>query len=152
VNLLSNAVKFTEKGHVLLTVDAEPVGENRVCLHFALSDTGIGIAPDRMDRLFQSFRQVDASTTRTYGGTGLGLAISRRLVEAMGGDMSAESEPGVGSTFRFTVTAPVAGPPGPARRRQRHQPQDPRTSAPVMGHGQRGDGQPDGRPRVAGGR
>lgn len=110
VNLLSNAVKFTEQGHVLLTVSAEPdsAGEPSVRLHFAVSDTGIGIPPDRMDRLFQSFRQVDASTTRTHGGTGLGLAISRRLVEAMGGTVWVESERGVGTTFHFTIDAPVA--------------------------------------------
>jgi len=112
VNLLSNAVKFTEHGHVLLTVAAEPIGDakagERVRLHFAVSDTGIGIPPDRMDRLSQSFRQVDASTTRTHGGTGLGLAISRRLVEAMGGAVWVEKEPGSGSTFRFTIEAPVA--------------------------------------------
>ncbi|MDP1807496.1 MAG: ATP-binding protein, partial [Acidimicrobiales bacterium] len=110
VNLLTNAVKFTKEGHVLLTVSAEPepAGEPRVRLHFAVSDTGIGIPPDRLDRLFQSFRQVDASTTRTHGGTGLGLVISRRLVEAMGGTVWVESEPGVGSVFHFTIDAPVA--------------------------------------------
>ncbi|MBA2498034.1 MAG: PAS domain S-box protein, partial [Acidimicrobiia bacterium] len=108
VNLLSNAVKFTEQGHVLLAVTATPVGGGRFELDFAVTDTGIGIPPDRMDRLFQSFRQIDASTTRTHGGTGLGLAISRRLVEAMGGSIWAKSEPGQGSTFRFTIVAPVA--------------------------------------------
>ena len=115
VNLLGNAVKFTKQGHVLLTVAAAPaaaapeaVGQELVELHFEVSDTGIGIPTDRMDRLFQSFRQVDASTTRTYGGTGLGLAISRHLVDAMGGSMWVESELGRGSTFHFTVVAPVA--------------------------------------------
>jgi len=108
VNLLSNAVKFTEKGHVLLTVDAERVSGDCVRLCFAVSDTGIGIPADRMDRLFQSFRQVDASTTRTHGGTGLGLAISRRLVEAMGGTVSVKSELGKGSTFSFSFEVPVA--------------------------------------------
>ncbi len=123
VNLLGNAVKFTKQGQVLLTVAAAPaaparaaagaaapeaVGQELVELHFAVSDTGIGIPTDRMDRLFQSFRQVDASTTRTHGGTGLGLAISRHLVDAMGGSMWVESELGRGSTFHFTVVAPVA--------------------------------------------
>ncbi|MFN2506591.1 MAG: response regulator [Acidimicrobiales bacterium] len=113
VNLLANAVKFTEQGHVLLTVAAAPaapaeIGQQLVELHFAVSDTGIGIPPDRMDRLFQPFRQVDASTTRTHGGTGLGLAISRHLVDAMGGSIWAESELGRGSRFHFTVMAPVA--------------------------------------------
>jgi len=108
VNLLANAVKFTEKGHVLLTVTAKPSGADQVELHFAVTDTGIGIPPDRMKDIFQSFRQVDASTTRTHGGTGLGLAISRRLVEAMGGAVWVESEQGKGSTFHFTIVAPVA--------------------------------------------
>ncbi len=108
VNLLSNAVKFTEHGHVLLTVSPVALDEDRVELFFEVSDTGIGIPPDRIDRLFQSFRQVDASTTRVYGGTGLGLAISRRLVEAMGGTIDVESRPGHGTTFRFSVVAPVA--------------------------------------------
>jgi signal transduction histidine kinase/CheY-like chemotaxis protein/HPt (histidine-containing phosphotransfer) domain-containing protein len=114
LNLLSNAVKFTEHGEVVLTVAGEPArdggdapGERRT-LRFSVRDTGIGIPPDRVDRLFQSFSQVDASTTRRYGGTGLGLAISRRLAEMMGGTMWVTSEPGVGSTFSFTIAAPVA--------------------------------------------
>jgi signal transduction histidine kinase/CheY-like chemotaxis protein/HPt (histidine-containing phosphotransfer) domain-containing protein len=85
-----------------------------VLLHFAVRDTGIGIAPDRMDRLFQSFSQVDASTTRRYGGTGLGLAISRRLSEMMGGSMWADSQPGAGSTFNFTIRATEVPAPVPA--------------------------------------
>jgi PAS domain S-box-containing protein len=108
VNLLSNAVKFTERGHVLLTVSSLALGDDRVELFFEVADTGIGIPADRMDRLFQSFRQVDASTTRVYGGTGLGLAISRRLVDAMGGMIEVESQEGQGTTFRFSVVAPVA--------------------------------------------
>jgi PAS domain S-box-containing protein len=113
VNLLSNAVKFTEHGEVVVTV--EPLGEAAApLLHFAVRDTGIGIPEDRMDRLFQSFSQVDASTTRRYGGTGLGLAISKRLSEMMGGSMWVESKPGVGSTFHFTIRAVVAAAPGRA--------------------------------------
>jgi CheY-like chemotaxis protein/HPt (histidine-containing phosphotransfer) domain-containing protein len=83
-------------------------------LHFAVRDTGIGIPPERMDRLFQSFSQVDASTTRRYGGTGLGLAISKRLSEMMGGTMWVDSKAGQGSTFQFTIQAEAA--PGPVRR------------------------------------
>ena len=100
VNLLTNAVKFTEQGEVVLSVDSARVAEGHghsgelYELHFAVRDTGIGIPEDGMDRLFQSFSQVDASTTRRYGGTGLGLAISKRLSEMMGGTMWAESEAG----------------------------------------------------------
>jgi PAS domain S-box-containing protein len=104
VNLLTNAVKFTEQGDVVLRVDSQ--GSDR--LHFAVRDTGIGIPADRIDRLFRSFSQVDASTTRQYGGTGLGLAISKRLCEMMGGTMWAESEPGKGSAFHFTIRAASA--------------------------------------------
>ncbi len=120
VNLLSNAVKFTEQGEVVLTLSSESLSSfgpdatpDTQRLHFAISDTGIGIPPERMDRLFQSFSQVDASTTRRYGGTGLGLAISKRLSEMMDGAMWAESEPGQGSTFHFTIRARPA--PAPAR-------------------------------------
>ena len=111
VNLLSNAVKFTPAGEVDVTVSATPLGEQRHEIHFAVRDTGIGIAPDRFDRLFQSFSQVDASTTRRYGGTGLGLAISKRLAELMGGRIWAESDVGKGSTFHFTIVAESAPPP-----------------------------------------
>jgi len=103
LNLLSNAVKFTEKGEVVVTVKRD---KTQKCLLFAVRDTGIGIAPDRMHRLFESFSQADSSTTRRYGGTGLGLAISKRLTEMMGGAMSAESPgAGMGATFSFTVCA-----------------------------------------------
>ncbi|HSD58897.1 MAG TPA: response regulator [Methanotrichaceae archaeon] len=103
INLLSNAVKFTEKGDVVLSVDSIPWEDGRVELHFAVKDTGIGIPQDRIAGLFQSFSQVDMSTTRKYGGTGLGLAISKRLVEIMEGRIWVESEVGIGSTFHFTV-------------------------------------------------
>jgi PAS domain S-box-containing protein len=109
INLLNNAVKFTERGEVVVTVTAESIDAgDRHRLTFAVRDTGIGIAQDRRDRLFESFSQVDPSTTRRYGGTGLGLAISNRLVELMGGTMSVESSPGQGSIFRFTIEAEVA--------------------------------------------
>jgi CheY-like chemotaxis protein len=105
VNLVNNAVKFTEKG--VVEVYAEPVEVTAESheIHFLVKDTGIGIPQDRIDRLFQSFSQIDASTTRKYGGTGLGLAISRKLVELMGGRIWVESEQGKGSVFHFTILA-----------------------------------------------
>lgn len=103
LNLLNNAVKFTEEGEVVLSVSAHPATEDWVDLRFTVRDTGIGIPADRLDRLFKSFSQVDASTTRRFGGTGLGLAISKRLVELMGGKVSVTSEPGMGSAFSFTI-------------------------------------------------
>ena len=106
VNLLSNAVKFTERGDVTVTVTAGEEGPSGVPLSFAVCDTGIGIPADRVERLFRSFSQVDASTTRVYGGTGLGLAISKRLAEAMGGGLHVQSTPGEGSTFTLEVTLP----------------------------------------------
>jgi PAS domain S-box-containing protein len=115
-NLLSNAVKFTDVGEVVLTVAAEDESGDRKRVRFAVRDTGIGIPAERMHRLFESFSQVDASTTRRYGGTGLGLAISQRLAELMGGTMWVESEEGRGSTFHFDVVAPEAARPArPAR-------------------------------------
>jgi PAS domain S-box-containing protein len=121
INLLTNAVKFTERGEVVLTVSAERLDgddQGRFRLHFAVRDTGIGIPEDRMEGLFESFSQVDPSTTRRYGGTGLGLAISRRLAEAMGGRMWAESEVGQGSTFHFTIEAEASEAPTRAYERR----------------------------------
>ncbi|HEX5804482.1 MAG TPA: response regulator [Azospira sp.] len=109
VNLLSNAIKFTHRGEVVVTVSDQSLGDSRHEVCFAVRDTGIGIAEDKVALLFQSFTQVDASTTRKYGGTGLGLAISKRLAEIMGGRMWVESEVGAGSTFSFTITAEAAG-------------------------------------------
>jgi PAS domain S-box-containing protein len=102
-NLLSNAVKFTREGTINLTVACESRIGNQYRLHFSVRDTGIGIGPDEMDRLFKSFSQVDGSITRKYGGTGLGLVISKRLVELMGGMIGVESVKGTGSTFYFTA-------------------------------------------------
>jgi PAS domain S-box-containing protein len=108
LNLLSNAVKFTEDGEVVVLVEAEPAAAGSYRLELAVRDTGIGIPRDRMDRLFTSFSQVDASTTRRYGGTGLGLAISKRLVDLMGGTIRVESEEGNGSTFHISLVAEAA--------------------------------------------
>jgi len=146
LNLLTNAVKFTEHGEVVLSVNSHqlPVVSDQLSVisdqssgvtdhrslftvHFAVRDTGVGIPPDRMDRLFQSFSQVDASTARKYGGTGLGLAISKRLAELMGGAMWAESPPvspphaggtkgGPGATFHFTIQTEAAAAPVVTRR------------------------------------
>ena len=108
VNLLVNAVKFTQEGEVLVTVSAERLEGDLHRVDFSVSDTGIGIAPDQLPRLFESFTQADASTTRKFGGTGLGLAICKRLAELMGGTASAQSEPGRGSVFRVTIQANAA--------------------------------------------
>ena len=117
LNLLSNAVKFTDSGEVVLSVSSQPVASDRVELTFSVCDTGIGIAPETMSRLFQSFSQADSSTTRKYGGTGLGLAISERLAGLMGGRMWAKSGgAGKGSTFWFTIVASLAEVPAERAR------------------------------------
>ncbi len=112
-NLTSNAIKFTEKGEVVVRIarSSDPAPEpstlaterGQCLLKFSVRDSGLGIPPDRMERLFKSFSQVDASTTRKYGGTGLGLAIAKQLAELVGGQIGVQSEPGVGSTFWFTA-------------------------------------------------
>src|SRR6202007_2062692 len=102
----NNAIKFTHSGEVVITVESKFVdksNKSRYELHFAVTDTGIGIPKDRMDRLFKSFSQVDSSTTRQFGGTGLGLVISKRLSEFMGGRMWVGSEAGEGRPFHFTI-------------------------------------------------
>jgi signal transduction histidine kinase/DNA-binding response OmpR family regulator len=120
VNLIGNAVKFTEHGAITVTVTAAPepagAGSGRIAVRLAVRDTGIGIPPDRMDRLFQPFSQVDASVARSYGGSGLGLVISRRLAEAMDGGIAVDSAPGQGSTFTVTLRLRAAEPgtPSPA--------------------------------------
>ena len=104
VNLGGNAVKFTEPGgEVIINVDVERRQRDGVTIDFQVKDTGIGIAPDLQQDIFESFTQVDGSSTRQYGGTGLGLVISRNLSRLMGGDISVESQPGAGSTFRFSA-------------------------------------------------
>jgi signal transduction histidine kinase/DNA-binding response OmpR family regulator/HPt (histidine-containing phosphotransfer) domain-containing protein len=106
LNLVGNAIKFTAQGVVVVRVTADVVGDRMSC-RLAVSDTGIGIPADQHDRLFRSFSQVDASTTRSYGGTGLGLAISQRIAQAMGGGIAVDSEPGAGSTFTVSVQLQV---------------------------------------------
>jgi len=125
VNLLGNAVKFTERGEVVMFVGEQesgvegrgpgetPDSSPRHNVHVAVRDTGIGIPPDRLERIFQSFSQVDVSTVRKYGGTGLGLTISKHLVEQMGGTIGVESEVGKGSTFHVTIPMEVAPEPLP---------------------------------------
>jgi Amt family ammonium transporter len=103
VNLINNAVKFTDKGNVTVSVSLDECAGDDVKVRFAVQDTGAGIPPERMNRLFKLFSQVDSSSTRKHGGTGLGLAIVKRLAEMMGGEVGVESQPGQGSTFWFTA-------------------------------------------------
>ena len=113
LNLVGNAIKFTERGEVAVRVEPEALASDAVALRVAVQDTGIGIASDKRDLIFDAFAQADASTTRRFGGTGLGLAICRRLVDRMHGRIWLESEPGRGSTFLFTVLLPRATEPVP---------------------------------------
>jgi PAS domain S-box-containing protein len=109
-NLLSNAVKFTHRGEVAVRVELVERKDGVAALRFEVVDSGIGIEPGKLGTLFESFSQADTSTTRRYGGTGLGLAISRQLVRLMGGDITAESEPGAGARFSFMVRLPEGTP------------------------------------------
>jgi signal transduction histidine kinase len=104
VNLVGNAIKFTARGEVRVDVETQEQSEDRVILHFRVTDSGIGIAKEKQSMIFEAFTQADSSTTRNYGGTGLGLAITTRLVTLMEGKLWVESEWGQGSTFHFTVT------------------------------------------------
>ncbi|MET0350745.1 MAG: ATP-binding protein, partial [Rhizobacter sp.] len=116
VNLLSNGVKFTERGSVTLRGHVVTSTDEGVALRFEVRDTGIGIAPGRVARLFEAFEQADSSTTRQYGGSGLGLSITRHLAHLMAGEVGVDSELGVGSTFWLTVRLRTAEPAGAATR------------------------------------
>ena len=105
LNLVGNAVKFTRRGQIRVEVTARGSAADRIELHFAVSDTGIGIPEQARPYIFEAFRQADGSTSRSYGGTGLGLTICSRLVRLLGGDIAVQSEVGVGSVFRFWIVA-----------------------------------------------
>jgi len=111
LNLVGNALKFTHQGEIHVSATARGRNEGALELHFAVSDTGIGIPEKARALIFEAFRQADGSTSRTYGGTGLGLTICSRLVQLMGGGITVESQPGLGSVFSFWVKARQAAPP-----------------------------------------
>lgn len=116
VNLVGNAIKFTDHGEIVVQVQPESRHEGEIELHFSVRDTGIGIPAEKQQLIFEAFSQADSSTTRRYGGTGLGLAISSQLVQLMGGVISVESQPGVGSTFHFKVWLGAGEPPASQSR------------------------------------
>ena len=104
INLVGNAIKFTQAGSVTLSVSAGEAQGGQVPLSIAVTDTGIGVAEDKIQNIFESFQQADSSMTRSFGGTGLGLAITKRLVQVLGGEISAVSREGEGSTFTVELT------------------------------------------------
>jgi signal transduction histidine kinase/DNA-binding response OmpR family regulator len=123
-NLVGNALKFTEHGEIVVTADLESRDDDWLVLHFTVRDTGIGIPPEKQQKIFEAFSQADGSTTRKYGGTGLGLTVSMRLVKMMGGNMWVESRAGHGSCFHFTVRMGVSLLPRSTKLRCPHIPQD----------------------------
>ena len=133
LNLLSNGCKFTENGQITLGAARAPFGEAEGVV-FTVSDTGIGMTPQQMPNLFQEFTQADSSTTRKYGGTGLGLAISQRLCRMMGGNITVDSTPGVGTVFTVRLPAMVNWHPVPRQR----------VAQPAAGSGAKAEGRADG--------
>ncbi|MDA8430308.1 MAG: response regulator [Geobacteraceae bacterium] len=119
-NLTGNAIKFTEQGEVVISISSDAVHDDLIRLNCTIRDTGIGIAARQLERIFTPFTQADGSTTRRFGGTGLGLAITRRLVDLMEGELSVESTPGVGSSFRVSITCALQ----PEQRQCEQPPQD----------------------------
>ncbi len=113
MNLINNAIKFTQSGHILSEVSCLPVNSNEIDIHISIQDTGIGISKENQEKLFHSFTQADASTTRKFGGTGLGLAISKQLVELMHGEIGVESTEGVGSNFWIKISLQKSIEPNP---------------------------------------
>ncbi len=151
VNLVGNAIKFTEKGEVEVRVGLARDEHGSEMLHFTVTDTGVGIAPEKQMSIFEPFTQADSSTTRKFGGTGLGFSISFRLVKMMGGNMWVESTPGAGTDFHFDLPLVPAQEPdrsggqtdfpvaawrsGADRGRQRHESPNSRNDAEDVGHG-----------------
>ena len=137
VNLLSNAIKFTDRGGVLVRVTTIPLGNGHTRAILAITDSGIGLGEDQLARLFQPFVQADNSTTRQFGGTGLGLSIVRRLARAMGGDVTAASAPGAGSTFSVTLILQAAPASSPLKTLPKSAPKTSRTITAQRGEGPR---------------
>jgi len=107
INFAGNSIKFTHEGYILIGIEKVDADNDSIKLRFFVTDTGIGISEDKLDKMFEKFTQADTSTTRKYGGTGLGLAISKQLIELMGGTIEVTSKPGEGSTFAFCLTLPI---------------------------------------------
>jgi signal transduction histidine kinase/DNA-binding response OmpR family regulator len=134
LNLVSNAVKFTDRGSIAIDVSCASRDDNQAWVQWRIADTGPGIAPDRIDRLFTDYAQADVSINRRFGGTGLGLAISRRIVEQMGGEIGVSSTHGVGATFRFSLPLPWSDAAVADPRPDRLEADDLQTRLAMLGH------------------